>query len=373
MSKNCIFCGSADLSEEHIFSRWLHKHLPPVANQTLHVTGAEAAIGGKPIKFSRATLKKGKGVTSTTVRCVCRACNHGWMEKIERGVRPYLPTLISGSADVISGSSQKALIDWVTLKFMIMDVFARPDIKSSFAYEDVRNFYEHQISPEALRIWAAANASDYIWRIAHDAAGQPYNDRPDDADIRYVQHFIFALGSIVFVGFYSARSDRWFPPPVAYAPAGLYALLDRTGDIRLRSDFAVVDADLSALNDTYLSVQNGLIRRTWKGGEIPPETKSVRLLVGHPAATDHVVMPAMLPLFKGTEYSNILCGSCPTIIGEGVTLQSIRELTPATRQRTLIRCPQCQAASFLPLRVAKKGQVGVDLDATQKTFTFVLK
>ena len=70
----------------------------------------------------------------------------------------------------------------------------------------------------------------------------------------------------------------------------------------------------------------------------------------HPQAS--IFSPTSLPILKGGELENQLCGSCAVIVIEGVSTGSLRSTLSAPIQ-LLIRCPKCGAYNTLPTQVGQ--------------------
>jgi phage FluMu protein Com len=58
-----------------------------------------------------------------------------------------------------------------------------------------------------------------------------------------------------------------------------------------------------------------------------------------------------LPVMKGSEEDNLLCGSCSVVLAEGVSEQTLATRF-AVRSELLVRCPKCGALNELPAQVA---------------------
>jgi hypothetical protein len=106
----CIFCGSPELTREHIFPRWTHRYLPPRqkgrATQTIGRVYPDREGDIKVIKL-RGQMRDWK------VECVCggesNTCNNGWMREIENKSRPIIIPLIQGMDTRISPEDQEVI------------------------------------------------------------------------------------------------------------------------------------------------------------------------------------------------------------------------------------------------------------------------
>ena len=72
-----------------------------------------------------------------------------------------------------------------------------------------------------------------------------------------------------------------------------------------------------------------------------------------------IAVPENLPLYKGDETENLLCGECSTILIEGISEQSMlkRFVMPAP---LYIKCPNCEQHNYV------KVQIETDLQKQKK-------
>ena len=54
-----------------------------------------------------------------TVKCVCKACNNGWMSEIELAAKPTMISMIRGESITLDTAEQEAVAKWACLKTMI--------------------------------------------------------------------------------------------------------------------------------------------------------------------------------------------------------------------------------------------------------------
>jgi hypothetical protein len=116
----CIFCGSpGPLTDEHVFSRWTHRFLPPRSMKKYHVLRAETYIE----KSDRFLFKRAGDIRDWQIECVCeRRCNNGWMrQNIEDRARPIMIPLITGQPARILPEQQRVIAAWAVLKAMVAE------------------------------------------------------------------------------------------------------------------------------------------------------------------------------------------------------------------------------------------------------------
>ena len=91
------------------------------------------------------------GSKKIKIRCVCGACNSGWMNQIEEAVRPDLTAMIQGNPVQLDRGRQRKLAEWITLKLMVAEHEHPSGVV--FPSEVNRAFYERRELPSRLSIW----------------------------------------------------------------------------------------------------------------------------------------------------------------------------------------------------------------------------
>jgi hypothetical protein len=116
--RSCIFCGSTGkITDEHIFSKWMKKHLPLNDWHVFHYLR-----GGSPNSFGKNTFGNWQGSTnSLRPTVVCESCNSGWMSAIETQAMECLISLIAGQSFDVTDEHQTKLSRWVSLKTMVCE------------------------------------------------------------------------------------------------------------------------------------------------------------------------------------------------------------------------------------------------------------
>jgi hypothetical protein len=117
----CIFCGSPNITKEHIFSRWTHKHMGArKRGRAISHTGTVYLD-----KDNRRLAKLPGAVRDWQVKCVCGGthltCNGGWMKSIEDRVKPILTPLILGQAATVFPEDQAIIATWAVLKVVVAE------------------------------------------------------------------------------------------------------------------------------------------------------------------------------------------------------------------------------------------------------------
>lgn len=60
-----------------------------------------------------------------------------------------------------------------------------------------------------------------------------------------------------------------------------------------------------------------------------------------------ILEPEVLPVFKGDDDENLLCGGCSVVLAEGVSEETL-VASFAVPAELLIRCPKCGALNEVP-------------------------
>jgi hypothetical protein len=117
---SCIFCGGRPLTHEHIWAEWIH---PYVSRKLDSYTAREEVHW--PTRIDRTIRKKAGDPHSRRVRCVCRACNNGWMSALQQQVRPVLQPVLGGKPFELTRRSRRLLTVWIAMAVMTGE-FSQP-------------------------------------------------------------------------------------------------------------------------------------------------------------------------------------------------------------------------------------------------------
>jgi hypothetical protein len=207
----CIFCGRRDLSEEHIWSTWMHTFL-------IKSPGGMTGYIQKKWKTSP-TNPRLRGETShrerpadtfkLTLKVVCKKhCNNGWMSRLETSAKPILIPLISGQYGVLDRHRQEVLATWIAMKLMTCEFsdpedIATPEVERSLLMGRRR-------PPDAMGIWIAycpnPGWTNTYWRQASTLGWAPRGAVPkqDLASLpKNTQSQTFVVGELFVHAAYS--------------------------------------------------------------------------------------------------------------------------------------------------------------------------
>jgi hypothetical protein len=198
MPKPCIFCGSlGDKSKEHFYPAWLSDIIPPqpIDNVSTLVT----RLGNGPKEIIERSRRQGHLITKK-LRVVCRACNNGWMSRLESTVKPFLVAGLTGKDQTLESADLAEIARWTCLKSMLAE-HSDPTLASTPAI-DRAAFFSGSVIPNYFRIYLGAQSTPSItWLYRHSATisfSSTVNPPLLDGLQRNVQTTTFILGRLVF-------------------------------------------------------------------------------------------------------------------------------------------------------------------------------
>jgi hypothetical protein len=151
----CIFCEREGLSKEHIWSEWMHPILGiRPEDEALEFVRVQARSRASTTQ----RVRNRQGSTATkTVRAVCKACNSGWMNRIEQETRPLLEPLLLGTAVELAPEAREQVARWITMKLMVGEHALRE--LAVVPQSDRGAFMQTRAIPDAVKIWIGRNDS----------------------------------------------------------------------------------------------------------------------------------------------------------------------------------------------------------------------
>ena len=133
--QQCLFCPNPIDSAEHIWSDWILEDLKLA-------TPIRVTVGRDSTWVKSPTIK---------VECVCRACNNGWMSRLEESSKLIIHAMINDDPCGLSKRDQNKLSRWAVLKAMVLD-FCNPK-RALFYTQAEREALKDSIIPDRSLIW----------------------------------------------------------------------------------------------------------------------------------------------------------------------------------------------------------------------------
>ena len=101
------------------------------------------------------------------VKCACKACNSGWMQEMDEGVKPVLTPLALGQNGTVSIEGVQLLAAWATKIALVLDASQNPPVLDIELKRAFRNTFE---PIKGSTIWAGA-ASPTVDRVRFRTSG----------------------------------------------------------------------------------------------------------------------------------------------------------------------------------------------------------
>lgn len=339
----CIFCGwVGKLTGEHIHSQWLHDELKQYV-RGYRIEGTSRLVRGERGAEIGRVYRRREGETTLSLQLsgTCPSCNNGWMNiELEQRVAPILTRLVRGVPTKLDPAQVQKLVEWVTLKFMVVDSVGHP----FFTQQDREAFFKNRTLPTCIDgVWAAP-LSIGSWSTQWERWGGTN-----------FASFTFGVGRVLFyvvgtreVGikfddrvFGGGRLQRIWPGGTlnAWLPVRFFtdeeaeALNQGLDTFRRQHDIQIVGST---------TIHKLRVKRP------PLPTASIKLLY----EKDPVTGPATF--FFGDEFESHACGECSYMLLHSLSIETFRDVFSPSELPVYLICPSCDAANVVPVRGAKK-------------------
>jgi hypothetical protein len=139
------------------------------------------------------------GVETIKMRVVCSACNNGWMNRREAEARPFLTSLITGTAIALNAVEMAVVARWIAIKCVaaehsVLDYHLTPRA-------DREALRQHGTIPPYFRIYLVNhNLKNGIGYMRHSlglSLTGPPSDPPEWGTPKNIQTISFFLGRIM--------------------------------------------------------------------------------------------------------------------------------------------------------------------------------
>jgi hypothetical protein len=146
--RKCLFCDNKADSHEHAWPDWILESI-----KTNKQMGVRGFIIDRPISW--------KGIKpELRPRCVCKTCNHGWMNDLEKANKPLLSAFIRDIAAPIGRSEQEMVARWVVKTAMVFEFIASKRQYPFYSKEERTQLRLSGSIPIDTTVWLARNAGD---------------------------------------------------------------------------------------------------------------------------------------------------------------------------------------------------------------------
>lgn len=192
--QDCIYCGKPGRSKEHIWGKWLSKHLPPIQLNTVHsVSYFNVRTGEFSAKEGR--LNRQGAPRRAQIKGPCQKCNNGWMSENITHAKDVIIRLINEGPFEMSKENSLAFSNWATMCSMTYE-FSSPELVVSTP-QDRLNFMENRQPPADWAILIGQyDGSRWREQANHRALG---SDIIDGNMLMLGQRNVFTLGKTAVV------------------------------------------------------------------------------------------------------------------------------------------------------------------------------
>lgn len=108
----CVFCGSPDVSKEHLLAAWLFRSIQKTRRPRMTVMRRSLDTG---------TVEDRYGEEQDAAAVACVACNTGWMSRLDGGAALVLKPLVRGDGPVVLTPAQQRDVAAWTVKTIIVN------------------------------------------------------------------------------------------------------------------------------------------------------------------------------------------------------------------------------------------------------------
>ena len=154
--KTCIFCGTGKPTKEHVFGKWLYRHLPRNMLNYDKLTATQH----RTRSVFRVKTRSGDP-RSLSVRCACRVCNNGWMSHLQELAKPIVTPMALGKPVVLDAHRQIHVATWAAMVTMTSD-FDDPAM-SAISQTQRDYLFVQGLPPQSLRVWIG-HMPPGLWR-----------------------------------------------------------------------------------------------------------------------------------------------------------------------------------------------------------------
>ena len=172
----CIFCGAkGTMTGEDVLGQWLQRidlDQSPVPHGTGWLNRIGRHIGTRPPYRQR-------------VRDVCKACNSGWMSRLESTASRVLTPFILGTAGVVEGHDLPAIAAWVQKTCLTaMYISTAEDRAAGYGLPalEYRGLYEIRDAQEPLprsQFWMGRFSGTMAWSVRVTPLAVEVNGLPE--------------------------------------------------------------------------------------------------------------------------------------------------------------------------------------------------
>jgi hypothetical protein len=237
--RRCIFCGSAQLTREHVLGDWSRRLAQLVdASPTRHTFHPGDGSPSRAVDFLAPPLTQ-------TARVVCAGCNNGWMSEIESNAANVLAPLLRGEPATLRPEDQTALATWAFKTAYVIDAAALGSGGAQFPAVHRRWMLEHRRPPTMSAAWITAwPGTTSAW--THHWGLEAVEQEQEATGLTNAYGATIALGPVV-LRVYAATAEPLAPEYLIEDRPGVFRVWPATGDIAWHPRFWLSAEELEEL------------------------------------------------------------------------------------------------------------------------------
>lgn len=208
-ARTCPFCGAREgLTKEHVWPRWLRVapgaqwllETSPKGRRTEHIEPRIVVGDDDRYRAEAESVGHVQNLLPEVTVPICKSCNNGWLNDLERAVQPLLTPFLEGRGEIVAGAAQSdALAVWALKTFMTY-AMTKGSQTNPFSEKDYLDLRQHRTVPAWVRLWICtadsrwAHVSLQLKSWVMVPTGARVDDTPDNCALG-----ILAAGGAVFI------------------------------------------------------------------------------------------------------------------------------------------------------------------------------
>jgi hypothetical protein len=110
----CVFCGSGDVSKEHLLAAWVFRSVQRTRRPRINVMRRSLNTGDIDHRY---------GEAQDAAAVACTTCNNGWMSRLDEAAALVLKPLVRGEGPVVlAPAQQRDVATWAVKTIIVNDL-----------------------------------------------------------------------------------------------------------------------------------------------------------------------------------------------------------------------------------------------------------